>query len=140
MDGALEPETAREAIDLGLEVCKTGDWTGALALFRRALDLPGTGLKRYRDKPRLISDSERMAALYNIACCHSQLGESRNGLLALNEAMELGYADFPQIRRDPDLEALRQDERFEQLMARYERSRGGGFLGMNLQDFFKNKN
>lgn len=36
-----------------------------------------------RDKPRLISDGERMAALFNIACCHSQLGDSRSGLVAL---------------------------------------------------------
>lgn len=37
-----------------------------------------------RDKPRLISDGEKMAALYNIACCHSQLEDARSGLVALS--------------------------------------------------------
>lgn len=36
-----------------------------------------------RDKPREISDGERMAALFNIACCHSRLGATEPGLLAL---------------------------------------------------------
>lgn len=36
-----------------------------------------------RDKPRTISDGERMAALYNIACCHAKLNDPRTGLVAL---------------------------------------------------------
>ncbi len=55
----------------------------ALATFEQALDLPGTGTKRWRDKPRLPSDGERMAVLYNTACCYAQLQDARNGLLAL---------------------------------------------------------
>jgi hypothetical protein len=55
-------------------------------VFQKALTLPGTGVKRFRDKPRLVSDGEKMAALFNIACCHSRLGEAREGLLALSGA------------------------------------------------------
>jgi hypothetical protein len=36
-----------------------------------------------RDKPRLISDGEKMALLYNIACCQSQLQDARSSLVAL---------------------------------------------------------
>jgi len=50
------------------------------------MTLPGTGVKRFRDKPRMISDSEKMAALYNTACCHARMGEGREGLLALSGA------------------------------------------------------
>jgi hypothetical protein len=39
-----------------------------------------------RDKPRLISDGEKMALLFNIACCHSQLQDARSGLVALGGA------------------------------------------------------
>lgn len=37
----------------------------------------------FRDKPKLISDGEKMALLYNIACCHSQMQDARSGLVAL---------------------------------------------------------
>lgn len=40
--------------------------------------------------------------------------------MAAAGALDLGYADFAQIRRDADLAALRSDERFEGLMARFE--------------------
>ncbi|KAF8071012.1 yhxC [Scenedesmus sp. PABB004] len=137
-DGGLgleEPETAREAIDLGLVLCKQQKWDKALAVFEKGLGLPGTGVKRFRDKPRLISDGEKMAALYNIACCHSQLQDARSGLVALSGALELGYSDYAQIRGDPDLAFLRADERFEGLLARFAKA-NAGFLGLDLAGLF----
>lgn len=98
-------------------------------MFEKSINLPGTGVKRFRwggrvgclscatrtasschchaaefvcvrrlivlccayrpcrDKPRLISDGEKMALLYNIACCHSQLQDARAGLVALAGAV-----------------------------------------------------
>lgn len=49
----------------------------ALAMFEDALTLPGTGQKKFTDKPAEISDGERATALYNIACCHCQLEGKR---------------------------------------------------------------
>lgn len=43
-----------------------------------------------RDKPRLVSDGEKMALLYNIACCHSQMQDARSGLVALAGALLAG--------------------------------------------------
>ncbi|GLC45823.1 hypothetical protein PLESTB_001151700 [Pleodorina starrii] len=127
-----EPETAREAIELGNKYAKAARWQEALAVYEKALTLPGTGLKRFKDKPRLISDGERSAALFNIACCQAQLGDLRSGLVAMAGCLELGYDDFAQLRSDPDLEPLRQDERFEGLLKRFERSSSSplsGFMG-----------
>lgn len=59
-----ELEDARGAISVGLEMYKAGQYPEALAVFEKALALPGTGTKRYRDKPREISSGEKMAALY----------------------------------------------------------------------------
>eukprot|EP00775_Hariotina_reticulata_P007503 gene7503-7713_t len=133
-----EPETAKEAIDLGLVLCKQGKWDRALAVFEKGLSLPGTGVKRFRDKPRLISDGEKMALLYNISCCHSQQQDARNGLVALSGCLETGYTDFIQVRSDPDLEYLRTDPRFEGLLDRFQK-KGSGFLGIDLSSMFGNK-
>ncbi|GLI64568.1 hypothetical protein VaNZ11_007889 [Volvox africanus] len=131
LSAADDPDTAREAIELGNKFAQAGRWQEALSVYEKALTLPGTGLKRYRDKPRLISDGERSAALFNIACCQAQLGDMRSGLVALAGCLELGYDDFAQLRSDPDLEPLRKDERFEGLLKRFERPSGSlaSFMG-----------
>ena len=53
---------------------KAGDYERALRLFANSLELPGTGIKRFSNKPPLPSGTEKMASFYNIACCHSRLG------------------------------------------------------------------
>jgi hypothetical protein len=54
------------------------------------LRLSPSSLTAPRDKPAGASDSEKMAALYNIACCHSQMQDTRSGLVALaGEGLEV---------------------------------------------------
>lgn len=43
-----EPETAREAIEVGQRLCASQQWSAALAIFEKAIKLPGTGMKRFR--------------------------------------------------------------------------------------------
>ena len=127
-----EPADARGAISMGLKRTEEGAWESALGFFEQALTLPGTGLKRFRDKPNLISNGEKMAALYNIACCQSRLAaveedaekksaHIQNGLVALAGCLECGYDDFNQIRTDDDLAVLRTSEKFEGLIKRFDR-------------------
>ena len=127
-----EPADARGAISIGLKLTEEGSWESALGFFEQALTLPGTGLKRFRDKPNLISNGEKMAALYNIACCQSRLAAAeedaekksahiQNGLVALAGCLECGYDDFNQIRSDDDLAVLRTSEKFEGLVQRFDR-------------------
>lgn len=126
-----DPEDARGAIAVGLELTEAGEWERALSYFETALSLPGTGIKRFRDKPPAISDGEKIASLYNIACCLSNMGGKENldnGLVALAGCLEAGYDNFEQLRIDPDLAELRKDDRFEGLLKRFDRK--GGFLGM----------
>lgn len=130
-----EPVDARGAIATGLKLTEEGAWSQGLVYFERALELPGTGLKRFRDKPNLISNGEKMAALYNIACCQSRLAAEaptkeeqadhiQNGLVALAGALEAGYDDFEQIRRDEDFETLKSSDKFEGLVGRFQRKKG----------------
>lgn len=118
--GSVEPTTAKEAIERGLDVYETKDYAGALAAFEQAFNLPGTGVKRDKKKPAELSNGEKYSALYNIACCQAQLGEHREGMVALAGCMEAGYEDYDNLREDPDLEPLRQYPEFEGLIRKFE--------------------
>jgi tetratricopeptide (TPR) repeat protein len=130
-DGAAapDPSSAKEAIDRGLALFQQQRYADALALFERAPTLPGTGVKRFRDKPPQASDGEVQAARYNSACAHAALGAADQGLAALAACLGAGYEDFNQIERDPDLATLRADPRYQQLMARYRPKNTGGLFG-----------
>lgn len=116
-----EPELSAGAIAMGLKAYEKEDYNEAIGLFKQALTLPGTGIKQYRDKPAIASDGEKISAYYNIACCLSRTGNIHDGLLALLEALQMGYENFDQVRSDPDLESLRADSKFEPLMSRFQK-------------------
>jgi tetratricopeptide (TPR) repeat protein len=59
-------------------------------------------------------------AHYNLACSYSLLRRSDHALKALRRAVELGYRDFRYMREDHDLDAIRHDPRFRQLLREYE--------------------
>lgn len=127
-------ETARGAIDAGLTLFEQGDAAAALAEFRRALTLPGSGLKRYRDKPPGLSDGEAQACYYNSACAHARLGEIDAAFDALTAAVNAGYNDSQAratLESDPDLAPLRNDPRFGQVMSGVQAARKkGGLFGL----------
>lgn len=77
-----------------------------------------------RDKPNEVSDAERISLLYNASCCLARLDRPLDGLEALAVACEAGFEDIPQMKRDPDLEALREHPAIEGLLARFEKQRG----------------
>ena len=52
---------------------------------------------------------------YNLACSYSLLGKIDSAFKTLKTAIGLGYDDFNYLRRDPDLDNLRKDKRFETL-------------------------
>ena len=58
-----EPDDARGAIAVGLKLCEQGQYELAQQFFEKALELPGSGTKRFRDKPNLLSNGEKQAAL-----------------------------------------------------------------------------
>ncbi len=39
----------------------------------------------------MISDGEKQAAYFNIACCQSKLGNIKDGLIAVAGCIEAGY-------------------------------------------------
>lgn len=59
-------------------------------------------------------------AHYNLACSFALLKRSDAAVAALRKAIELGYRDFHFLRHDKDLESIRKDPRFRQLLREYE--------------------
>lgn len=121
---AMSAETAREAIADGNSLFQEGKFPEALATFEASLKLPGTGPQQFRDKPAELSDGERATALFNIACCQSELKEERLGLVALAGCLESGFDQFELLLSDPSLATLRSSEKFPGLIALYNQDWG----------------
>lgn len=58
---------------------------------------------------------------YNLACSYSLLGNIDLALKTLEKAMELGYRDFNWMEKDKDLENLRNDKRYKELLLRFKK-------------------
>jgi tetratricopeptide (TPR) repeat protein len=59
-------------------------------------------------------------AHYNLACSYALLRQPEQALKTLRRAVELGYRDFRYMREDRDLDSIRHDPRFRQLLREYE--------------------
>ncbi len=59
-------------------------------------------------------------AHYNLACSYALLNKKDHALKTLRRAVELGYRDFRYLREDRDLDAIRHDPRFRQILREYE--------------------
>ena len=100
--GALEnhlkqvPEDARARILLGGDYARLARTDDALRELKMAVTL--------RANEALI--------LYNAACLYCTLNRKAEALDALHKAWEVGYRDAVWARRDPDLQALRDEPEF----------------------------
>lgn len=59
-------------------------------------------------------------AHYNLACNFALLKQPELALRTLRRAVELGYRNFRYIREDSDLDSIRHDPRFRQLIREFE--------------------
>lgn len=57
------------------------------------------------------------SVLYNVACLFSVTGHLERALECLQEAVELGFGNPDWLANDPDLDPIRSDPRFEQILA-----------------------
>jgi tetratricopeptide (TPR) repeat protein len=76
------------------------------------------------DKQLVATRPADPTAHYNLACRYALLKQGDMALGSLRKAIELGYRDFQFMEADHDLDSIRKDPRFRQLVREY-RNRAG---------------
>jgi len=94
------PDDARSHIHYAIDLAQVGRTDQAKDEVAQALQLSP-------DDPLM---------LYNIACVYSQLGEKGLSVKSLRDSIAAGLEDYEWIKRDPDLEAIRQEPGYIELM------------------------
>jgi tetratricopeptide (TPR) repeat protein len=97
------------------------DFVDALRVHGNNLTLKGAYGEGLRIDRRIVDLRPHDAlAHYNLACSYSLLTKVEPAFRALRKAIEMGYRDFRYMREDRDLDAVREDPRFRQLLREYE--------------------
>jgi len=96
----MNPDDARTATILAVALCRTGHPDEGLEWAERALSI----------------DAEDPGIRYNVACLYAVEGRVGEALECLGMAIRKGFGKRDWLERDPDMDSLRGDSRFEALM------------------------
>jgi tetratricopeptide (TPR) repeat protein len=97
------------------------NYVDVLRVMGNVLTLKGRYADGLQIDKRLVQLRPRDAlAHYNLACSYALLKRPDQAIKTLRKAVELGYRDFRYMREDSDLESIRHDPRFRQLLREYE--------------------
>ena len=97
------------------------DYVDVLRVMGHLLTLKGRYAEGLQVDRRLVSlRPTDPLAHYNLACSYALLKRNEPALKTLRRAVELGYRDFRYMREDHDLDSIRHDPRFRQLLREYE--------------------
>lgn len=97
----LHPDDARACTTRAVALCRLGRKEDGLAWGVRAL----------------AADPDDAGVRYNVACLHAVAGEPDAAIALLEEALPMGFGNREWLERDPDLDSLRGDPRFQALLA-----------------------
>jgi tetratricopeptide (TPR) repeat protein len=100
---------------------RNGDYVDVLRVMGNNLTLKGRYTQGLVIDKRLVQLRPKdPLAHYNLACSYALLKRPDQALRTLRLAVELGYRDFRYMREDHDLDSIRHDPRFRQLLRDYE--------------------
>jgi bla regulator protein BlaR1 len=97
----LAPQTGHFSHMLAFAALRNGDTDTAIEGWARALELG-------YNKPTM---------LYNLACANALAGNADDALGYLAKATGAGFDDYELMREDTDLDPIRDDQRFDQILA-----------------------
>jgi TolB-like protein/Flp pilus assembly protein TadD len=101
----LNPDDPRAASMRAVSLCRIGRAREGLSWAERALTI----------------DPEDGSVLYNVACLFSLAGHTERALECLLDAEAVGFGNVNWLKKDPDLDKIREDPRFSELLVRMER-------------------
>lgn len=97
------------------------DYVDVLRILGNLLTLKGRFDEGLRIDQRLVRlRPDDALAHYNLACTYALMNRADQSIRSLRRAVELGYRDFRYMREDHDLDSVRQDPRFRQLLLEYD--------------------
>ena len=96
-------------------------YVDVLRIMGNLLTLKGRFSDGLQVDKRLVQLRPRDAlAHYNLACSYALLKRPEQSIKTLRRAVELGYRDFNYMKKDHDLDSIRHDPRFRQLLREFE--------------------
>ena len=102
-------------------LARHADYVDVLRIMGNLLTLKGRFAEGLQVDKRLVQLRPNDAlAHYNLACSYALLKRAELSIKTLRRAVELGYRDFRYMREDHDLDSVRHDPRFRQLLREYE--------------------
>lgn len=102
-------ELAAIFMDQGLRYLQLGRFERAEHEFQRALEL----------------EPQNETTWYNLACTYARWGKLDQAIDHLRQAVEHGFDDVTHMEKDSDLDSLRQDPRFREIIAGLQARRSG---------------
>lgn len=96
------------------------DYTDALQVLASNLSSKGLVKEGLKVDQRIVQlRPDDATAHYNLACRYALLRQPDLAIQTLKRAVELGYNDFQFMTQDRDLESLRKDPRFADLLLKH---------------------
>ena len=101
-----DPNVLSALLNRGIAYDQTAQPDAALADYRKVISL----------------DPGHVVAHYNMGCIFAVKGDAAAASRSIEAALKNGYSDIEAIRRDPDLDSLKQDPVFQAMLKKYDKN------------------